>query len=236
MNRRRVKIGDQIKCDFCSQVFTVKLSAYCSEAHDKYFCTEACLKKFETDAKDNTPDRNHCRNCGRSLESVIYYNNEIDSVFCGQGCNDMFMAGKSILSLHLERDPDGKLPHESGAKLDSGKLKVGLVLNGFARALTEVCRVGTYGAEKYSPDGWKKVNNAVERYTDALYRHLLEEAKGNAMDESSGLYHAAQTAWNALARLEKILEEENKQIVYSDDGKCMHCGKPRHYGTRMGML
>lgn len=106
-----------------------------------------------------------------------------------------------------ERDPDGKDPHSPGAKLDAGKNRLGLVLMGFASALEEVGRVGTYGANKYCSNGWKEVENAEERYTDAMFRHLKEEGVGNIMDPETNLYHAAQTAWNALARLHFVLKQ-----------------------------
>ena len=77
-----------------------------------------------------------------------------------------------------ESDPHGKAPNTPGAKLDAGKNRLGLVLNGFALALTEVGKVGTYGATKYTADGWKSVPDGVDRYTDAMYRHLLREATG----------------------------------------------------------
>lgn len=48
----------------------------------------------------------------------------------------------------IEADPNGKKPNEVGAKLDAGKNRLGLVLGGFARALQEIGRVGTYGANK----------------------------------------------------------------------------------------
>lgn len=101
----------------------------------------------------------------------------------------------------VERDPSGLDPHEPGAKLDAGKSRLGLVLGGFARALQEVGRVGTYGADKYSPDGWKHVKNGEQRYLDALYRHLLADAIDPA-DTDTGLKHLAQVAWNVLAVLE----------------------------------
>lgn len=103
------------------------------------------------------------------------------------------------------RDPTGRNPHEPGAKMDAGKPRAGLVLGGFARALTEVAKVGTFGAAKYTPDGWRSVPQGRERYTDALFRHLLSEAAGEAADPESGLAHAAHAAWNALARLELLL-------------------------------
>jgi hypothetical protein len=99
----------------------------------------------------------------------------------------------------------GKGAHEPGAKLDAGKARCGLVLGGFARALEEVGRVGTYGAVKYSPDGWVHVPNGVERYTDAMWRHLLREAQGELRDADTDLLHAAHAAWNALARLDLML-------------------------------
>ena len=106
-----------------------------------------------------------------------------------------------------EADPSGISPHTPGAKLDAGKNRLGLVLQGFANALEEVGRVGTFGANKYTDNGWMSVPNGHARYTDAAYRHLLKEAQGELLDLESGLQHAAHAAWNALARLELKLRE-----------------------------
>jgi len=106
-----------------------------------------------------------------------------------------------------EKDPTGKSPNEAGAKLDAGKPRMGLVLGGFPNALVEVSKVGTFGANKYSDNGWKTVVAGKERYTDALLRHWAYEQAGEVFDKDSELLHAAHLAWNALARLEFILEE-----------------------------
>jgi hypothetical protein len=106
-----------------------------------------------------------------------------------------------------ERDPHGKPAKAPGAKLDAGKIRPDLIFRGFARALKEVARVGTFGADKYSDDGWMVVENGRVRYTDALYRHLLQESIGEVVDPESELHHAAHSAWNALARLELMLRE-----------------------------
>lgn len=100
--------------------------------------------------------------------------------------------------------------HTPGAKLDSGKQRAHLVLGGFPRALQEVVRVGTYGSQKYTDNGWKVVPNATSRYSDALWRHLLEDAKGLQLDEESGLQHLAHAAWNILALLEFRAQEKNR--------------------------
>lgn len=109
-----------------------------------------------------------------------------------------------------EHDPTGRSPHAPGAKLDAGKVRAGLVLGGFARALMAVGEVGTFGARKYTDNGWMSVPQGQERYTDALYRHLLAEGQGEQADADSQLLHAAHVAWNALARLELILRDRER--------------------------
>ena len=102
----------------------------------------------------------------------------------------------------IEADPNGMDAHAPGAKLDAGKNRLGLMLFGFAHALEEIGRVTTYGAKKYTENGWMLVENGRARYTDAMLRHLLREATGEQHDPETGLRHAAHAAWNALARLE----------------------------------
>lgn len=100
-----------------------------------------------------------------------------------------------------ERDPLGINPHEPGAKLDAGKPLPYLVLGGFAKALSEVVQVGTDGATKYSPNGWKHVQDAEARYMEAAMRHLMSHLKGEIRDSSSSHRHMAHCAWNILAYL-----------------------------------
>ncbi len=114
-----------------------------------------------------------------------------------------------------ESDPNGKSSKEPGSKLDAGKVDV---LRGaityFPRALTAVADVSERGAKKYSWKGWETVPNGIERYGAALGRHLLFDPF--ATDDGLGglglsVLHAAQVAWNALARLELILRELDGQ-------------------------
>jgi hypothetical protein len=110
----------------------------------------------------------------------------------------------------IEKDPSGLDAHSPGAKLDAGKLRPALVLGGFGRALTEVAKIGTYGAKKYSDNGWMEVVNGESRYDDALLRHWLKEKTGETCDSDSELLHAAHVAWNALARLDLIIRNQEK--------------------------
>ena len=109
-----------------------------------------------------------------------------------------------------ESDPNGLSQHEAGAKLDAGKNRLGLVLGGFARALEEVGKVGTYGAQRYSPDGWKHVKDGVARYDNAMLRHWFSRRTEGKIDPTTGLMHQAHAAWNALAVLELMLTKGAK--------------------------
>lgn len=104
-----------------------------------------------------------------------------------------------------EQDPTGKAPSEPGAKLDAGKPDVALVFDGFARALIEVAKVSTYGAQKYSRNGWMLVPDGINRYRSAGDRHRLKAAI-EPVDTDTGLLHLAHEAWNRLAELELILK------------------------------
>lgn len=103
-----------------------------------------------------------------------------------------------------EADPKGIDVHAPGAKLDDGKPRVEL-LQDFGLALLEVAKVATFGAAKYSDGGWIEVDDGINRYTGALGRHLLEEKYCPVNEKDGGMLHAAQIAWNALARLELML-------------------------------
>lgn len=99
-------------------------------------------------------------------------------------------------------------PPGGGLKYDDGKIQAGVLLD-FRNALMEVAKVGTFGVEKYARNSWRQVENGTERYTDALWRHLLA---ADEKDLESDLDHMAHLAWNILAVLElKMAEKEDKK-------------------------
>lgn len=111
-----------------------------------------------------------------------------------------------------EYDPTGKAPGEPGAKLDAGKPPVyrGCIAY-FPRALEAVADISAIGAEKYTWEGWRTVPDGLNRYSDALGRHATREKYEGLYDPDTKKLHAAHLAWNALARLELILEELNSE-------------------------
>lgn len=108
----------------------------------------------------------------------------------------------------IEPAKETQSQHEPGVKLDNGKPLAGLVLKGFATALTKVSQVGTFGANKYTADGWKSVEDGYNRYENALMRHLLKYWQGEEIDNESELTHLAHAAWNLLAMIE-FKEDDN---------------------------
>jgi hypothetical protein len=105
--------------------------------------------------------------------------------------------------------------NNNGKKYDNEKIRLGEVLHGFSKAIEQIGIAGTQGAKKYSMDNFYQVPDAVNRYTNAMYRHLNAEAQGEEIDKESGLLHATHTAWNAIARLELILRGKKEQTLYA---------------------
>ncbi len=79
----------------------------------------------------------------------------------------------------------------------------------FSNALQAVGAISKFGAQKHNdgafPTKWRAY--PAEVYGDAMARHITEENKGDVYDSESNMLHAAHEAWNALARLEKLLED-----------------------------
>ena len=93
---------------------------------------------------------------------------------------------RSLINAIPERD--------QSLKADGGKLRMELIPTS---AYIGLGRVLTHGAEKYSPNSWKKVHYA--RYIGALIRHLvafIDDPTGR--DADSGLFHTEHLLANAV--------------------------------------
>lgn len=89
-----------------------------------------------------------------------------------------------------------------GTKHDAGKARVSLIVS---KALLEVAKVGTMGAEKYGDYNYRK-GMKWSRLADAALRHFFSYLSGERIDPESGLSHLAHVAWNILAMLEYELD------------------------------
>ena len=94
-------------------------------------------------------------------------------------------------------------------KFDEGKPKLTLVP---LQIIIDIARVRMFGNKKYGdPENWRNVE--VERYRDAMFRHLIRYLKDpHGVDSESGLPHLAHLACNVafLCELEKeAINNEN---------------------------
>lgn len=120
--------------------------------------------------------------------------------------------GKAMANSQATANCAGIDMHKPGAKADQGKVRMHLITGGMARALTEVARVATFGAAKYTDGGWVYVPDGFRRYEDAQQRHAALRHMGETHDPESKLLHLSHEAWNALAKLDLYLrEQEDRQ-------------------------
>ena len=86
------------------------------------------------------------------------------------------------------------MDRDQNVKADAGKLMLELIP---VEAYEALGRVLTFGANKYSPNSWQRVD--PERYVGALLRHLCLYLRDPAgVDEESGLMHTEHLLCNAM--------------------------------------
>ena len=94
-----------------------------------------------------------------------------------------------------------------GIKYDGEKPKMHLLP---PKAITEVAKVLTFGAQKYDEENWRKLDNLQNRYSSAALRHIFAHIDDSELDEDSGLSHLAHAICCLLFKLEIELEESQK--------------------------
>lgn len=79
------------------------------------------------------------------------------------------------------------------------------------KSMLEVSRVLTFGARKYDPENWRKLENLQNRYSSAALRHIFAHIDGSKLDDDSGLSHLAHAICCLLFKLEIELENGSKE-------------------------
>lgn len=98
---------------------------------------------------------------------------------------------------------------EQGRKDDSAKELMHLIP---AKAEMALARVLTFGAKKYAPENWRKVDNPTDRYMAAAMRHMNAHRQGELRDEESGELHLSH-ALTCLSFLVELLETGNEKLA-----------------------
>lgn len=78
----------------------------------------------------------------------------------------------------------------------------------FGTALDKLAAVLDQGAIKYEPRNWLKGGKPVEEYLAAARRHHRAYVEGEVYDAESGCHHLAHCAWNYLAALRLIHDDD----------------------------
>ena len=95
-----------------------------------------------------------------------------------------------------------------GLKYDSAKPKMNLLP---PKALIEVGKVLTFGAEKYGAENWKELEDLQNRYTAGALRHIFAHMDGEKFDPETNLSHLAHAMCCLLFKLEIELEERTEK-------------------------
>ena len=96
----------------------------------------------------------------------------------------------------------------SGTKYDQDKVRLELIP---VAALTEVAKVMTFGAKKYSANNWRQ-GFKWTRLVGSAMRHLMSWAGGEDKDPESGLSHLSHCACCILF----LIEHEEKGLGQDD--------------------
>ena len=84
--------------------------------------------------------------------------------------------------------------NKPGVKDDAQKLNYELIP---PEAIKGLAQVLTFGANKYTRNGWQIVPDARDRYTGALMRHLEAWRSGEMIDPETGINHMYHVLCNA---------------------------------------
>jgi hypothetical protein len=102
-----------------------------------------------------------------------------------------------------------------GVKKDNEKLPMGIVIQRqFPNALKAIAKCSLYGHNKYEETdldwmNFERLENAEERYFNALFRHLLDCGLDlDKKDSESELPHIYHVVWNAMALLELLTKNK----------------------------
>lgn len=147
--------------------------------------------------------------CGRFLKEEMEIEEEVAEAFVVQKTinkPDGRLSKKEMENLMTSVD----IHSGNGVKLDQGKPRWELLPY---RELEEVVKVLTFGAKKYAPDNWQKVEDGKNRYFGACLRHLTAWKNGEKIDKESKLSHLGHAICCILFMLwfDKETPEEVKE-------------------------
>ena len=114
-----------------------------------------------------------------------------------------------------------------GIKYDGEKPKMNLLP---PKAIVEVAKVLTFGAEKYDAENWRKLDDLQNRYTAGALRHIFAHMDGEKLDPETGLSHMAHALCCLLFKLEIELEDgESKEEELRETNTTEHTARDQSF-------
>ena len=115
----------------------------------------------------------------------------------------------------------------TGIKYDSAKPKMNLLP---PKAIVEVAKVLTFGAEQYDAENWRKLDDLQNRYTAGALRHIFAHMDGEKLDPETGLSHMAHALCCLLFKLEIELEDgESKEEELRETDSTEHTARDQSF-------
>ena len=95
--------------------------------------------------------------------------------------------------------------NKEGVKFDQDKDRWDLLP---LEVIQEVVKVLTFGAKKYAPENWKKMEDK-ERYYAAMMRHVCAWRSGEPFDSETGFHHLTHAMTNIMFLMYFLKKEGN---------------------------
>jgi hypothetical protein len=118
-----------------------------------------------------------------------------------------------------------------GRKFDSEKPMMQLLPS---KALVEVSKVLSFGANKYGKENWRELDNLQDRYTGGALRHIFAHMDDEFKDPETNYSHLAHAVCGLLFKLEieleKDKEERLRELVSDEHRESADASKPQFFG------
>jgi len=85
---------------------------------------------------------------------------------------------------------------EKAMRFNEGKVQLSYMMDADV-AMKGMCKVMTFGAEKYARGNWKNAMD-IQEVMDSLLRHMMAYNNGEVLDPESGLPHIDHIMCNAV--------------------------------------
>lgn len=108
-----------------------------------------------------------------------------------------------------KKNVEVKINPEQGMKFDNQKVRPGLLFRSMPEATMSVINVLEYGARKYAPDNWSKVED--ERYEEAFLRHIMSYFSGENNDPETNEPHLAHAICCMLFLIQKEINRNKEK-------------------------